>query len=87
MWFRLFIFIILIYLVYKVINSLKRSLKAKTDNHESKSTSEAGEDLVEDPVCHTYVPVSQAHVKEISGTKYYFCSKECGDKYKLERNY
>ena len=87
MLFRLFIFIIIIYLIYKVVNSLKRPIKGKADNHQSKSTSEVGEDMVEDPVCHIYVPVSQAHVREISGTKYYFCSKECGDKYKLERNY
>ena len=46
----------------------------------------SGEDLVEDPVCHTYVPLSQAIKKEISGKNYYFCSKQCSEKYLSEKN-
>ena len=43
-------------------------------------------DLVEDPVCHTYVPLSQAVKKEISGNDYYFCSKQCSEKYESGKN-
>jgi YHS domain-containing protein len=47
--------------------------------------SPVGEDLVEDPHCHTYVPVSQAYRKEIGGKSYYFCSKECYETYVSEK--
>ncbi len=33
--------------------------------------------LAEDPVCHTYVPQSQALSVEQDGKTYYFYSKEC----------
>jgi YHS domain-containing protein len=33
--------------------------------------------LVEDPVCHTYVPQGQSPSVEQDGKTYYFCSKEC----------
>ena len=83
---RFFIFIILIYLLYKIINEVKQLKQEKNENYQYKSTNVGGEDLMEDPVCHTYVPLSQAYKKEISGKDYYFCSKQCSDKYTLEKN-
>jgi len=83
---RFLILIILIYLLYKVINAVKKLKPGKNENLQSKSKQTGGEDLIEDPVCHTYVPVSQAFKKEISGKDYYFCSKQCSDKYTLEKN-
>ena len=44
-----------------------------------------GEDLVQDPFCKTYVPKSQAYVKEIYGKPHYFCGKECFEKYLTEK--
>jgi YHS domain-containing protein len=41
----------------------------------------AGEDLVQDPFCRTYVPKSQAYVREIEGRQQFFCSRECCEKY------
>jgi YHS domain-containing protein len=83
---RLFVFIILIYLLYNIINAVKQLRKGKNENLKSESTAAGGEDLIEDPVCHTYIPVSQAYKKEISGKDYYFCSKLCSDKYTLKKN-
>ena len=83
---RFFVFIILIYLLYKIFKTVKQVKPGQDENYQSKSSSASGEDLVEDPVCHTYVPVSQAFKKEISGRDYYFCSKQCSDKYELEKN-
>lgn len=40
-----------------------------------------GEDLVEDPQCHTYVPVSEAYRVRVDGKTLYFCSKECYKKF------
>jgi uncharacterized protein len=79
--FRLIVSALLIYLLFKIINTVKGLKTEKNENLRSKSSSGEGEDLMEDPVCHTYIPVSQAYKREISGRDYYFCSKECSDKY------
>ena len=81
--FRFFVFITLIYLLYKVIKTVGKLKPAENENYQFKASSVGGEDLVEDPVCHTYVPLSQAFKKEISGNNYYFCSKQCSEKYEL----
>ena len=84
--FRFLVFIILIYLLYKVIETVGKLKSAKNKNYQFKSSAIGGEDLVEDPVCHTYVPLSQAFKKEISGNDYYFCSKQCSEKYESGKN-
>jgi uncharacterized protein len=83
---RLFIFIILIFLLYNITNAVKQLRPGKNENLKAESTAAGGEDLIEDPVCHTYIPVSQAYKKEISGKDYYFCSKQCSDKYTFKKN-
>jgi YHS domain-containing protein len=83
---RLLIIILLIYLLYKVVNGVKLLKLGKKENLKYESTAAGGEDLIEDPVCHTYIPISQAYKKEISGKDYYFCSKKCSEKYTLEKN-
>jgi YHS domain-containing protein len=77
MWLRLVIGIIVVYLLYRLIKgskphkgSLKRDLPPP------------GEDLVEDPVCHAYVPVSLACHTSIKGKTMYFCSNSCLEQYK-----
>ena len=84
--FRFFVFIILIYVLYKVIKNVGQLKPAKNGNYQFKASPVGGEDLVEDPVCHTYVPLSQAFKKEISGNDYYFCSKQCSEKYESGKN-
>jgi YHS domain-containing protein len=42
------------------------------------------EDLVEDPVCHTYLPASEARTARFGGRDLYFCSEECLEKYRNE---
>ena len=82
---RLLILIILIYLLYKIVDSVRQLKLKKSEDYQIKSSPASGEDLVEDPVCHTYVPVSQAYQKEILGKIYFFCSKQCGDQYVMEK--
>ncbi|MEI6609288.1 MAG: hypothetical protein WCO53_06020 [Deltaproteobacteria bacterium] len=77
---RFLIFFILFYVVYKIIKSF-RGEKPFVAQNNNKSTVAAGEELVEDPYCHTYIPISQACKKEIAGKEHYFCSKECCEKY------
>jgi len=83
---RFFVFIILFYLLYKIIKTVQQSKPEKSENYQFKSSADGGEDLIEDPVCHTYVPLSQAYKKEISGKNHYFCSQQCSDKYVSGKN-
>ncbi len=80
MFFRAVIFLILIFLLYKVLKSFKVNRLAK-NKEEGVSPRIVGEDLVEDPVCHKHIPVSQAYKKDIAGKTHYFCDKECLEKY------
>lgn len=81
---RLIIFLGLIYLLYTIVKSFRQAKSVRMNNQQYKMSPAVREDLVEDPVCHTYVPVSQAYKKEIAGKNYCFCSKECCEKYTLE---
>lgn len=82
---RFIIFLGLIYLLYSIVQSFRQAKSVRMNNQQYKVPPTVGEDLVEDPVCHTYVPVSQAYKKEIAGKNYYFCSKECYENYILEK--
>ena len=86
MYFRVIIFIILIYLIFRVIKSMKRVRLARGDSARVNHPRVSGEDLIEDPVCRTHIPVSQAYTKEIAGKIYYFCGKECCEKFMLSKN-
>ena len=83
---RFVVFIILIYLMYRIIKSIGQTKPVKNENYQFKASPVGVEDLIEDPVCHTYVPLSQAFRKEISGNDYYFCSKQCSEKYVSGKN-
>jgi YHS domain-containing protein len=65
-----------------VIKSAERSGSGYPD----RNTAVKGEDLVEDPVCHTYVPISTAFKGVIEGKEVYFCSRECYEK-QIKRKY
>jgi YHS domain-containing protein len=86
MYFRVIVFIILIYLIFRVIKSIKRVRLARGDSARDIHPRASGEDLIEDPVCRTHIPVSQAYTKEIAGKIYYFCGKECCEKFMLSKN-
>jgi uncharacterized protein len=73
---KLIISIIIIYLLYKVVSGWKA-----ITGPSKKNLPAAGEDLVEDPLCHTYVPVSHALRVAIEGKTFYFCSQKCLDTY------
>jgi YHS domain-containing protein len=78
---RFILFLVLFYLLYRVIKYFQKTKSIKVDDYKYKTAQVEGEDLVEDPLCHTYISVSQAHKKEITGKEYYFCSKECCEIY------
>jgi YHS domain-containing protein len=78
---RLVIGIIVVYLLYRLIQTGFPKVGGKRAPANLKEST-AGEELVEDPECHTYVPISQAFVAEIDGKKLYFCSQKCLRQYR-----
>jgi len=78
---RFLIIFIVLYVVYRIIRAIRQEKPFAVQNNSYKTNVAVGEELVEDPYCHTYIPISQACKKEIAGKKHYFCSKECSEKY------
>ena len=78
---RLIIIIFLFYLIYRVLKGLFRSevLDGNTGNQHINAA--PADDLMEDPVCGVYVPKSQALSAKKDGETYYFCSRDCMDKF------
>ena len=72
--------IIVLYLFYRLVRTWKRVSGAPKADLPA-----TGEDLVEDPLCHTYVPVTHARRVEIDGKTVYFCSEKCLERYKLDK--
>ncbi len=55
--------------------------RPKRSAEEKQVQSDPGEEMVLDPVCSSYVPLSVAIKKGVGAKTVYFCSKECCDKY------
>ncbi len=82
---RLIIFIILFYFVYRIGKLLflpgEKTVKPLPKVHQENLT--GGEDLIEDPYCHTYIPISSAlSWKDPDEKTHYFCSSACLEKYR-----
>jgi YHS domain-containing protein len=76
---RLLIGIAVIFLLFKLLKGWKTLSGGANPKRPA-----LGEDLVEDPVCHTYVPISHALKREFAGKTYYFCSQKCLDAHKAQ---
>ena len=84
---RLVIFGFLLYLGYRLAKwiILSPSIKGRDVPGHQVPAGE-GEELVEDPYCHIYVPMSQAYKASIDGQEVYFCSQKCFEKYISEHS-
>ncbi len=85
MFFRLIIAFVIVYLVYRLGKNFFSPSAKESRQFPKQPASIAGEDLVRDPYCGTYVPESSAFTANIDGETLYFCSKECLEKYKAEK--
>ena len=77
---RLIIYIALFYFAVRLVRSLFASAST-----ERKERTDAGEDMVRDPNCNTYLPVRQAISKKMGGELKYFCSEKCLKEYREEK--
>ena len=78
-------FLIMSFLAYIVYQFLKGLLSTKDEKSEQQPKilrpDAGGEELVEDPYCHTYVPISDACKMKLDGKTIYFCCKKCQEAY------
>jgi YHS domain-containing protein len=75
---RILFFIALLYIVYRLITSPRKLKNQDTADNIGNRANLAPQDiLVEDPICHTYVPKQQAFILEQGERIFYFCSKDC----------
>jgi YHS domain-containing protein len=72
---RIIILAILCYILYRLLFAGRKKVKQPPPSDDGQADSQ--DVLVEDPVCHTYVPQKQAIRAAKDGKIYYFCSEEC----------
>lgn len=85
---RLILLFVILYLLYRVtknlIGSAAQKKRIRSEKNRNRQPDRIGEELVEDPVCGTFVPISSATTLSESGRTVYFCSRECLEKYRKE---
>jgi len=82
---KLVIVVIAIYLFYKLLRK-NSSSAGESRGYKREQKPAGGEDLVEDPVCHTYIPESSALKLNVDGKTVCFCSQKCLETYVQEKS-
>jgi len=76
---RLLVWLLLIYIGYRVIIALTTSKKKETETQQPQPD---GITTHLDPVCGMYVPEEDAVVGKLDGRRHYFCSMDCLEKFR-----
>ena len=77
---KLIIYILLIYLAYKVIKGLTAPSVSK-ERKEERDAGSVDDIMIKDPVCGVYFPKKDGIYLNADGRDMYFCSSECMDKF------
>lgn len=87
---RTILIIIFVYLCFKVVKDIL--LKYILSNYKTtffksppRDASRYIDEMVQDPVCEVYIPKRNALAVIISGQEYFFCSRECMQKFNKEQ--
>jgi YHS domain-containing protein len=80
--FRLIYYAIVAYLIYSAYLFLKNLGKPRRKPQETARLSGV---MVKDEACQTYLPRNEALRDVIDGREYFFCSKDCRQKFLDER--
>jgi uncharacterized protein len=81
MFLRLILAVVIVYIIYRVGKAIALPLSEKQQKYPQRPTPIEDEDMVKDPYCNTYVPLSNAYKASVDGKTLYFCSEECFEKY------
>jgi YHS domain-containing protein len=68
------------FFVYSMLSGLMRQGTGRQKKNGNRSRE--GEQMVADPQCGTYIPISDSVKATINGQLHYFCSKKCLREYK-----
>ena len=74
---RFLIFVILAYIVYRTVKAIFRP-KEELSGRQDRGVID---EMVQDPLCETYVPKREAVKRTIGGETLFFCSSTCADKF------
>jgi len=82
---RLLILAALGYILYRLLFGKNFASTSAAPPQSAHHNQQADDVLVEDPVCHLYIPQQGADSLTVKGTTYYFCSQECRKKFQSEK--
>ena len=75
--FRLVVIGVLLYILYRLLTGPEKQKVSGRGKASRSSDGNVQDVLVEDPVCHTYIPRRQAIQLHHDKKMYYFCSDKC----------
>ena len=83
--FELLVVIVLVTVLRGVLGIIGKALSGSTNPHRPAQRS-SGEvplsgELKKDPACGTYIAAATSIKETVGGQTFYFCSKQCRDKY------
>lgn len=79
---KLFIYAVFLYVLYRLlIGGRKKRPVGNKRQGAAPGELAAHDQLVEDPVCHIYIPKRQAIVLQDNDTVVFFCSEQCRKMY------
>jgi len=77
---KLLIYILLIYVAYKVIKAWATP-SVSTERREERDAGLVDDIMIKDPVCGVYFPKKDGIYLNADGRDMYFCSSECRDRF------
>jgi uncharacterized protein len=77
---KLLILIFLAFLLYRVV---RKYIPIDQETEQGAGDGPVDE-MVQDPSCMTYIPRRSAQRKVVGGKEFFFCSKECAEKFEKE---
>jgi YHS domain-containing protein len=81
--YRIILVLGLLVVLYFLLRQALRGFKSR--NYDDRGVSVDQDQMVEDPVCHTFVPRRIAVVETIGGQTYCFCSTQCAATFQKQR--
>ncbi len=78
---KFLIFLAVGYLLYRSMKNWMFPDARQKKNVSSRANGQIDDVMVKDPFCETYFPRRNAVRLKMNGNVYYFCSKDCRDKY------
>jgi uncharacterized protein len=75
---RLILWALIAYFIYLVWKFISRSRQKRGPSPQAKRLPQM---MVKDETCNTYLPLAEALKETDQGQEYYFCSRECRQKF------